>query len=196
MLTLSNFVFAGSIFIAWKREYYTEAIVYSAVMFFSTFYHACEAGEEVYSICLMKLSVLQFCDFYNALLSIWVTLVAMASLSRSVTAFCQMLGAIVLAMSADLDRTALWVFLLPALTGCGLVAYSWGRRCRLKGHLQYPANPYRNIYFPAGILLVLFGLFAYAFLQTRSNYYIVHSLWHVCVAVGVILLLPKRQSML
>lgn len=54
---------------------------------------------------------------------------------------------------------------------------------------------HRNIYFPAGLLLVSVGLICYAFLQTRSNYYIVHSLWHVCVAIGAILLLPKRKYM-
>ena len=47
MLTLSNLAFVGAIYVAIRRFYYTEAIVYAAVMFFSTFYHACEAGEEV-----------------------------------------------------------------------------------------------------------------------------------------------------
>lgn len=53
----------------------------------------------------------------------------------------------------------------------------------------------RTIYFPAGVLLVSLGLVCYAFLQTRKNYYLVHSLWHICVAIGVILLLPKRKYM-
>lgn len=60
--------------------------------------------------------------------------------------------------------------------------------------MQY-ISVYRSIYFPGGLLLVALGLVCYAFLQTRRNYYIVHSLWHVCVAVGVVLLLPKRQYM-
>jgi len=53
----------------------------------------------------------------------------------------------------------------------------------------------RIIYFPAGVLLVTLGLVCYAFLQTRRNYYLIHSLWHICVAIGVILLLPKRKYM-
>ncbi|XP_029172482.1 post-GPI attachment to proteins factor 6 isoform X3 [Nylanderia fulva] len=194
-LTFSNLAFLGSIYVAIRREYFTEAVAYAAVMFFSTFYHACEAGEDVYGVCIMRLSVLQFCDFFNALLAIWVTLVAMASFGPRVTAFCQVAGAIVLAMGAEMDRTALWVFLLPAVTGSALIGLSWGFRCRRKRTIRYPSRPYRTIYFPAGFLLVSLGLVCYAFLQTRKNYYLVHSLWHVCVAIGVILLLPKRQHM-
>ncbi|KAM0730176.1 Post-GPI attachment to proteins factor 6 [Formica fusca] len=194
-LTFSNLAFLGSIYIAIRREYFTEAIAYAAVMFFSTFYHACEAGEDVYGVCIMRLSVLQFCDFFNALLAIWVTLVAMASFGPRLTAFCQVAGAIVLAMGAEMDRTALWVFLLPAVTGTALIGLSWGLRCKRKRTVKYPSRPYRTICFPAGFLLVSLGLVCYAFLQTRKNYYLVHSLWHVCVAIAVILLLPKRQYM-
>lgn len=147
LLTLSNLAFIGSVYVAVRREYFTEAIVYAAVMFFSTFYHACEAGEDVYSMCIMRLSVLQFCDFFNALLSIWVTLVAMASFGPKLTAFCQIAGAVVLAMSAEMDRTALWVFLLPAITGSALIGLSWGLRCKRRGTVRYPSCPYRCVSF-------------------------------------------------
>ncbi|XP_012275962.1 post-GPI attachment to proteins factor 6 [Orussus abietinus] len=195
LLTCSNLAFAGSIYVAVRRRYYTEAVVYAAVMVFSTLYHACESGEEVYHLCVTRLPVLQFCDFFNALLSIWLTLVAMASLGPKISSFCQITGAVVLAMGAELDRTSLWVFLTPTVTGCTLVAVSWGLRCKRKGTFRYPATPYRSILLPAGLVLVSLGLVSYAFLQTRQNYYIVHSLWHVCVAVGVMLLLPKREYM-
>ncbi|XP_011504148.1 PREDICTED: transmembrane protein 8B-like [Ceratosolen solmsi marchali] len=195
ILTLSNLTFIGSIYVAIIRRYYTESIVYAAVMFFSTFYHACEAGEEGHSFCLMKLSVLQFCDFYNALLSIWVTLVAMASMGPRTTSFCHMLGVVILAVGAEMDRTALWVFLLPTVSGCILVLVFWTTKCRQKGTLKYPARKYKFIYLPIGLVCVLIGLGCYGFLQTRRNYYLVHSLWHICVAAGVILLLPKQEHM-
>ena len=194
-LTLSNLVFLGTIYIAIYRGYYTEAVAYTGVLIFSSFYHACEAGEEIHSFCIMRLSVLQFCDFFNALFSIWVTLVAMAGFGTRLTAFCQVFGAVVLAVCSELDRTALWVFLLPAITGCMLVGISWGMKCRSKGNFQYPARPYRTVHLGLGLLLVILGLICYAFFQTRKNYYLVHSFWHVCVAVGVMLLLPKRKYM-
>ncbi|XP_057339155.1 transmembrane protein 8B [Microplitis mediator] len=195
LLTLSNLAFLASSYVAFRREYYTEALVYVSVMFFSTFYHACEAGENIMSFCITKLSVLQFCDFYNALLSIWVTLVAMASFGPRLTAFCQISGAIVLALGAELDRTALWVFLLPAVTGSILIGVSWGLRCRRQRNFCYPASRYRNVYLPTGLGLVSVGLICYAFLQTRRNYHIIHSFWHVCIALSVVLLLPKRKHM-
>ncbi|KAH0548459.1 transmembrane protein 8B [Cotesia glomerata] len=195
LLTLSNLAFLASSYVAFCREYYTEAVVYVSVMFFSTFYHACEAGENIMSFCITKLSVLQFCDFYNALLSIWVTLVAMASFGPRLTAFCQISGAIILALGAELDRTALWVFLLPAITGSILIGVSWGLRCRRQRNFGYPASRYRNVYLPTGLGLVSVGLICYAFLQTRRNYHIIHSFWHVCIALSVVLLLPKRKHM-
>lgn len=195
MLTLSNLAFIGSIYVAIRREYYTEAIVYTAVMFFSTLYHACEAGDDVNNYCVAKLSVLQFCDFFNALLSIWVTLVAMASFGPKLTSFCQLAGAIIIALGSELNRTALWVFLLPAVTGCLLICVSWGSRCKSRRTFRYPLHPYRNIDLPAGILIVLIGLVCYAFLQTRRNYHLIHSLWHVSVAIGVVLLLPAKKCM-
>ncbi|XP_058808953.1 post-GPI attachment to proteins factor 6-like isoform X2 [Phymastichus coffea] len=194
-LTLSNLGFVGAVYAAIRRGHYAEAPVYAAVCIFSSFYHACEAGQEGHSFCLLRLSVLQFCDFYYALLSVWVTLVAMASLGPRASGFCDLLGALVLALGAEVDRTALWVFLLPAASGCALVLACWALKCRRKGSLQYPARIYRLVYLPLGLLVVSAGLGCYAFLQTRRNYYVVHSLWHVCVAAGVVLLLPKKHYM-
>lgn len=47
LLTLSNLAFIGAIFVAVRRGYHTEAVVYAAVMIFSTLYHACEGGDDV-----------------------------------------------------------------------------------------------------------------------------------------------------
>lgn len=195
MLTLSNLAFIGSIYIAFRREYYSEALVYTAVMFFSIFYHACEAGEDVISICITKISVLQFCDFYNALLSVWITLIAMASFGPRLTGFYQISGAIVLAFCAEIDRTALWVFLLPALTGCIIVGTAWGMKCRRQRNFKYPAMRYKSVYLSTGLGIVFVGLICYAFLQTRKNYHILHSFWHICSAVGIMILLPKKKYM-
>ncbi|CAB0031652.1 unnamed protein product [Trichogramma brassicae] len=195
LLTLSNLAFVGAIYVAVRRAYYTEALAYTAVLVFSTFYHACEGGDRNHSYCLMDIDTLQFCDFFNALLSIWMTLIAMASMGSRLTSFCHILGVIVLAVGAEKDRTALWVFMLPAVTGCLIVLASWGYKCRQKGSLQYPARRYRIVYLPLGLGVVFLGLVCYAFFQTNSTYFWVHSLWHVAVALGVVLLLPKREYM-
>lgn len=87
LLTLSNLLFIPSIYFAFRREYYTEAVIYFFAMFFSTFYHACDSGEEEFSFCLAKISVLQFCDFYCGLLAIWVSLISFSPFRSSLVAF-------------------------------------------------------------------------------------------------------------
>ena len=36
--------------------------------------------QDVFSFCLMKYSVLQFCDYYSTAMSLWVTVLAMGGL--------------------------------------------------------------------------------------------------------------------
>ena len=56
-------------------------------------YHACD--QETYNWCLMKLSALQFCDFYSAILAFWVTLIAMAEVPHTLYSLLHMAGAVV-----------------------------------------------------------------------------------------------------
>uniref|UniRef100_A0A1B0GJC8 EGF-like domain-containing protein n=2 Tax=Lutzomyia longipalpis TaxID=7200 RepID=A0A1B0GJC8_LUTLO len=195
LLTLSNLLFIPSIYFAVRRKYYTEAVIYFFAMFFSTFYHACDSGEDEYSFCLVKIGVLQFCDFYCGLLAIWVTLIAMAHVRQAFVSLLHMLGAILLAFGTELNKQSLWVFLAPALTGICLISASWGLRCR-KTRKWFPARNYLFFYMPIGAVLVMVGLVCYAFLQTRQNYHIVHSVWHMVMALSILCLLPNRKTFL
>nr|CAD7414452.1 unnamed protein product [Timema poppensis] len=98
LLTLSNLLFIPAIIIAIRRKFFTEAFVYLCIMFFSTFYHACDAGEDIYSYCIFKLNTLQFCDFYSAILAIWVTLIAMADLNATCKSLAHVAGAVGIAL--------------------------------------------------------------------------------------------------
>ncbi|KAG5671933.1 hypothetical protein PVAND_002101 [Polypedilum vanderplanki] len=192
LLTLSNLLFIPSVYFAIRRSYYTEAIIYFFAMFFSTFYHACDSGDEEFTFCLVKISVLQFCDFYCGLLAIWVTLIAMANVRPSFVSILHMLGAILLAFGTELNKQSLWVFLAPALSGICIVSFSWTMKCR-KHKKVYPSKKYFAIYLPLGSILVMIGLICYAFLQTKQNYHIVHSIWHMVMAMSILCLLPKRK---
>uniref|UniRef100_A0A182QQ88 EGF-like domain-containing protein n=1 Tax=Anopheles farauti TaxID=69004 RepID=A0A182QQ88_9DIPT len=193
MLTLSNLLFLPSIFYAIKRGYHSEAIIYFFAMFFSAFYHACDSGEEEFSFCLVKIGVLQFCDFYCGLLAIWVTLIAMSNIRHQFVSLLHMLGAILLAFGTELNKQSLWVFLAPALTGICLISVSWGLRCR-KTKRCFPARSYLALYLPIGSVLVMVGLVCFAFLQTKQNYHIVHSIWHMVMALSILCLLPDRKT--
>lgn len=193
LLTLSNLLFFPSIYIAGRRQYFTEALIYFFAMFFSIFYHACDSGEDEYSFCLVKIGVLQFCDFYCGLLAIWVTLVSMSHLRQQFVSLLHMLGAIMLAFGTELNKQSLWVFLAPALTGICLISASWGMRC-YKSRKWFPARRYLTVYMPLGTVLVMVGLVCYAFLQTKQNYHIVHSVWHMVMALSILCLLPSRKS--
>lgn len=192
-LTLSNLLFIPSVYIAAHRKYYTEAVIYFFTMFFSAFYHACDSGEDEFSFCLVKLGVLQFADFYCSLLAIWVTLIAMAHIRPTLVSLLHMFGAILLAFGTELDKQSLWVFLAPALTGICLISASWGMRCR-KTRSWFPARNYLAVYLPIGTVLVMIGLVCFAFLQTKQNYHIVHSIWHMVMALSILCLLPNRKT--
>ncbi|EDW33844.1 GL21912 [Drosophila persimilis] len=193
LLTLSNLIFVPSIYVALSRRYFTEGIIYFFAMFFSTFYHACDSGEDEYSFCLVKIGVLQFCDFYCGLLAIWVTLVAMADVRQQFASPLHMFGAILLAFGTELNKQSLWVFLAPALTGICLISTSWGFRCA-KTRKMFPSRRYLTVWLPFGICLVCVGLVCYAFLQTKQNYHIVHSIWHIVMALSILCLLPSRST--
>ncbi|XP_023173594.2 uncharacterized protein LOC111601306 isoform X2 [Drosophila hydei] len=193
LLTLSNLLFIPSIYLAFRRRYYTEGVIYFFAMFFSIFYHACDSGEDEYSFCLVKISVLQFCDFYCGLLAIWVTLIAMAHMPQQFVSLLNMFGAILLAFGTELNKQSLWVFLAPALTGICLISTSWGLRCA-KTRKWFPARRYLTIFMPLGLVLVMIGLVCYAFLQTKQNYHIVHSVWHMVMAISIMCLLPSHKS--
>jgi hypothetical protein len=193
LLTISNVFFIPAIIMATRQKYYTEAFVYACTMFFSTFYHACDAGEDVYSYCLMRLNVLQFCDFYSAILSLWVTLIAMSDIRNVLKSIAHMAGAIGIALGTEYNRTSLWVLVVPALVGLALMTQSWMWRCKAQRSC-YPSKKYWKFYFPPGVLLVIVGLVCYSFLETAQNYKYVHSAWHIIMALAIVFLLPSKKQ--
>ncbi|XP_022257740.1 transmembrane protein 8A-like [Limulus polyphemus] len=123
LLTLSNIAFIPAILLSVYRLHYTEGLVYLFTMCFSVLYHACDA--EVYNFCMMRLSVLQFCDFYSVILAFWVTLIAMADLPTTLQSLAHMAGAVGIALAVEYDRTGLWVFVTPCGIGLIILLISW-----------------------------------------------------------------------
>ncbi|CAH0400597.1 unnamed protein product [Chilo suppressalis] len=193
LLTLSNLLFIFSIYVALIRLYYTEAMMYAFTMVFSTFYHACDAPAQV-AYCMVRGNILQFGDFYCGLMSFWVTLLAMSIVGDKFRSSIQLIGAIVIALLTTWNMHSFVAFLLPVAVGVGVLLLSWYLDYRRTRIMRYPRS-YYTIYMPLGLILVSVGLICYAFLQTEQNYKIVHSIWHMIIALSVVFLLPDvRRS--
>ncbi|GAB6028880.1 hypothetical protein CHUAL_004680 [Chamberlinius hualienensis] len=191
LLTLSNLLFIPAVILALYRKFFVEALVYFLTMFFSVFYHACD--EETYSFCMMRLGVLQFCDFYLAILSIWVTIIAMADLPQKIYSVLHMAGAVGVALGVEYDRTGLWVFIVPSVTGLVILTTSWIWHCKQQNGCYPEKKVWFLCLFP-GVLLSSAGLACFAFLETEDNYQYIHSGWHAAMALCIVFLLPKSQS--
>ncbi|XP_066223792.1 transmembrane protein 8B isoform X1 [Saccopteryx leptura] len=124
LLCLSNLMFLPPVVLAIRSRYVLEAAVYVFTMFFSTFYHACDQPGIVV-FCIMDYDVLQFCDFLGSLMSVWVTVIAMARLQPVVKQVLYLLGAMLLSMALQLDRHGLWNLLGPSLFALGILATAW-----------------------------------------------------------------------
>ncbi|XP_016416682.1 uncharacterized protein LOC107746867, partial [Sinocyclocheilus rhinocerous] len=124
LLCLSNLMFIPPVTIAIRSHYLLEASVYIFTMFFSTFYHACDQPGIVV-FCIMEYDVLQFCDFLGSLMSVWVTVIAMARLKSIIKQVLYLLGAMALSMALQLDRHGLWNLLGPSLFALGIMAIAW-----------------------------------------------------------------------
>ncbi|XP_056248396.1 post-GPI attachment to proteins factor 6 [Seriola aureovittata] len=193
LLTISNLFFLPAIVVAVKRCYITEASVYLFTMFFSTFYHACDQ-PGVAVLCIMDYDTLQYCDFLGSVCSIWVTILCMARIRDTFKYTLFILGALLIAMSMQLDRKGLWNLLGPILCALLIMVATWVYRGVQRRHCYPPSWKRWVLYLMPGALCALIGVCLYIFAETEDNYYYIHSLWHVLVATCVVFLLPPKEK--
>uniref|UniRef100_A0A3Q3XCR3 EGF-like domain-containing protein n=1 Tax=Mola mola TaxID=94237 RepID=A0A3Q3XCR3_MOLML len=192
LLTLSNLSFLPAIVVAIIRFYFTEASVYLFTMFFSTFYHACDQ-PGVAVLCIMDYDTLQYCDFLGSVCSIWVTILCMARIRDTFKYTLFMLGALLIAMSMQLDRKGLWNLLGPVLCAILFMVTAWVYRGVQRRHCYPPSWKRWVLFLIPGAVCALIGVCLYIFAETEDNYYYTHSLWHILVASCVVFLLPPKE---
>ncbi|XP_050799530.1 transmembrane protein 8B [Gopherus flavomarginatus] len=193
LLCLSNLMFLPPVAIALRSRYLLEASVYVFTMFFSTFYHACDQpGIAVF--CIMEYDVLQFCDFLGSLMSVWVTVIAMARLQPLAKQVLYLLGAMLLSMALQLDRHGLWNLLGPSLFAVGIMAVAWTARSIHRRHCYPPTWQRWAFCLCPGALIAAGALLLYACVETEENYFYIHSIWHMLIAGSVGFLLPPRPK--
>ncbi|XP_060092632.1 transmembrane protein 8B, partial [Heteronotia binoei] len=193
LLCLSNLMFLPPLLIALRSNYLLEAAVYLFTMFFSTFYHACDQPGIVV-FCIMDYDVLQFCDFLGSLMSVWVTVIAMARLQPVVKQVLYLLGAMLLSMALQLDRHGLWNLLGPSLFALGVMAIAWTARSIRRRRCYPPTWQRWTFYLLPGALIAASALLLYAFVETEENYFYIHSIWHMLIAGSVGFLLPPQAK--
>ncbi|XP_059200931.1 post-GPI attachment to proteins factor 6 [Centropristis striata] len=193
LLTFSNLAFLPAIVVAIRRWYITEASVYLFTMFFSTFYHACDQ-PGVAVMCIMDYDTLQYCDFLGSVCAIWVTILCMARIRDTFKYTLFMLGALLIAMSMQLDRKGLWNLLGPVLCAILFMVSSWVYRGVQRRHCYPPSWKRWVLFLLPGAICALIGVCLYIFAETEHNYYYTHSLWHILVATCVVFLLPPKEK--
>ena len=200
LLTLSNLLFIPAIVLAFLRRLYGPCIVYLSTMLFSIFYHACDQESLSGSLpallqwtCLslyVNNEVLQFCDFFSAILSFWVTVVALSSFPPEVTNACNLFGALLTAFLVQYNRTGNLVLLIPVPLGLLIILLSQVIKIIKKKRCHLPNRRSVLLYIPAllclGTAVVLATLVA-----TDYNYPYVHSGWHFLISTSLAFLVSK-----
>ncbi|KAK2589019.1 hypothetical protein KPH14_001862 [Odynerus spinipes] len=189
MLTLSNGFFIPAIYLAIKRELYTEGLIYLSTMLSSALYHACD--QRVTNYCITKFEVLQYCDFFSSILAFWVTLVAMAELPIRFVPLCHMSGVLIIAFGVQVDRRSLFSILMPLTIG---IMIPIGRYIYHSYNLRSWKRPARLSKLLLGLLMVGVGLLLFSLVETEANYQYVHSAWHVIIAISLLFLLPPVRE--
>ena len=190
-LTTSNLVFLLPILLALYRKWYIESLIYFYNMFFSTFYHACD--QEFFSFCIFNYDGLQLADFISSYSSFVITVLAMSTFVRPWKVFTYFVGLLACLSISLYDRfnyTSFIVFLCIAIS---VTLFTWVKICVSKRKLIVNRRLLLMYYLP-GFVLAVTGLLIYSFLQTKSNYWILHSVWHMCMAASIVFFLPKSEK--
>lgn len=192
LLTLSNLFFIPAIILAVYRHFFVEAAVYFYTMFFSLFYHACDASDLI-QYCMLKYGTLSFTDYLGSISAFWVTLLAIADIPTKVRAFLFTLGALGMAVGVENDQQGILKFAVPASVAGLIMVASWVRQC-VKRKKVHPDKKYLLYHLLPGGLLALTGLVLFFTLETEDNYMYTHSAWHMTISLSIVFLLPKRRK--
>ncbi|XP_077500137.1 post-GPI attachment to proteins factor 6-like isoform X3 [Amblyomma americanum] len=190
LLTLSNLFLLPAIALAFYRGHYLEGLVYLTTMCASALYHACDASLS--PICVLRPSVLQYCDFLTAVVSLWVTLLCLAEVSVPLRTLVSTFGTLCIAIAVENDRTGFLVIALPAGLGLTLVFGSWVRQCATRRSC-FPQPRFWLTSLAPGAALGVVGIALYTGFETHRNYAYVHSAWHALVGLSLFMVLPPKR---
>ena len=128
--------------------------------------------------------VLQFCDFFCAILSFWVTIISMAKLPEKMVSFLHMFGVLLVAILVQYNRNGIQVFVVPIPLGLLIFIVTLAVRS-IKKRRPLKANRNCAIWLSLGVLFAVGAVLIFALIETTSNYQYVHSGWHILIALSL-----------
>ncbi|CAF1387851.1 unnamed protein product, partial [Didymodactylos carnosus] len=188
-LTLSNLMFIPAIILALSRRLFIEALFYFFNMFFSTFYHACD--QDIYKYCIFKYDGLQLTDFIGSYASFVITLITMATIPRTIKVFLFILGLLTCVAINARDRFDTVQFICLVSISFAFTVSTWIIVSVMRRRL-HPTRKRLLLVIP-GFLLAFAGVILFAFVETDSNYWYIHSIWHILMASSIMFFLPQKQ---
>ncbi len=93
---------------------------------FFQFYHLCDNNGK-FQYCISRFDVLQFCDFYSAIMTMWATAVLMSDLSFQWRSALHLTGSLIFAGLLQTKTTGFWSFVVPGFSSITLLSLSWVR---------------------------------------------------------------------
>ena len=166
LLTTSNLAMLPAIMLAAYRGHYTECIVFTAHLIASCLYHAC--AEQVYSVCVLSLSVLAWSDTFTTVTTIWVTILTIPRLPVTLRSLINMLAVICLAVLVEHTDSLTLTTVIPTLASLVILLVCLVVRCVQTGQC-WPSTSYAALHFVPGILLLAASLASSAILQKRGR---------------------------
>ena len=151
-----------AIMLAAYRGHYTECIVFTSHLIASCLYHAC--AEQVYSVCLVSVSLLGWSDTFTTILTIWVTIITIARLPVTLRSVINMLAVIILAVLVEHTDSVTMTTILPSLAGLVILVICTCVRCVQTGQCC-PSTKYFFLHFLPGLILLSLSVSSSALLQ-------------------------------
>ncbi|XP_005408509.1 PREDICTED: protein myomaker [Chinchilla lanigera] len=186
--TLSSLALLPTVSIAAKRRFHMEAMVYLFTMFFLALHHAC-AGPGLSMLCFLRHDILEYFSIYGTVLSMWVSLMALADFDEPQRSTLVMLGVLTIAVRTYHDRQGYGVYSGPIGTAVLIIAAKWLRKMKEKRGLYPDRSVYAQQVGP-GLCFGALALMLRFFFQ-EWDYTYVHSFYHCALAMAFVLLLPK-----
>lgn len=117
----------------------------------------------------------------------------MAKITRPWKVFSYFLGTLICLSINLYDRFSHTAFIIFLCTAIIFTVLTWCKICWSKRKL-YPSGKHLLKFYLPGFVLAFIGILIYSFLQTKTNYWILHSIWHMCMAISIIFFMPKRET--